>query len=160
MRTFQSFVVVCTHLAASCESFYSARSHPGGGSRVTRQNFGCSISIMLLYIAPLKIYLVDIYRLVKTAFSTTNRSATSLKTILESPTIPKVIFDVRNDSVLLQLLQVVRIACSGRYWILSACKCLSLFLPLKKLVPIVYTAQVKERTRTNERPKKKWHVRP
>jgi len=58
-----------------------------------------SISIISLYIAPIKkIYLIDIHKLGKTAFSTTNRSGTSLKTILESPTIPKIIFDVRNDS--------------------------------------------------------------
>jgi len=58
-----------------------------------------SISIISLFIAPIKeIYLIDIHRLGKTAFSTTNRSSTSLKTILESPTIPKVIFDIRNDS--------------------------------------------------------------
>jgi exonuclease 3'-5' domain-containing protein 1 len=58
-----------------------------------------SISIISLYIAPTKkIYLIDIHRLGKTAFSTTNSSATSLKTILESPTIPKVFFDIRNDS--------------------------------------------------------------
>ena len=58
-----------------------------------------SISIISLYIAPIKkIYLIDIHRLGKTAFSTTNSSAISLKTILESPSIPKVIFDIRNDS--------------------------------------------------------------
>jgi exonuclease 3'-5' domain-containing protein 1 len=58
-----------------------------------------SISIISLYIAPTKkIYLIDIHRLGKTAFSTTNSSATSLKTIFESPTIPKVFFDIRNDS--------------------------------------------------------------
>jgi exonuclease 3'-5' domain-containing protein 1 len=58
-----------------------------------------SISIISLYIAPVKkIYLIDIHRLGMTAFSTTNSSATSLKTILESPSIPKVIFDIRNDS--------------------------------------------------------------
>ena len=58
-----------------------------------------SISIISLYIPPIKkIYLIDIHRLGKTAFSITNSSATSLKTILESPTIPKVIFDIRNDS--------------------------------------------------------------
>ena len=58
-----------------------------------------SVSILSLYIAPLeKVYLIDIYRLGNTAFSTTNSSATSLKTILESPTIPKVFFDIRNDS--------------------------------------------------------------
>lgn len=58
-----------------------------------------SISIISLYIAPTKkIYLIDIHRLGKTAFSTTNSSATSLKTILKSPTIPKVFFNIRNDS--------------------------------------------------------------
>jgi exonuclease 3'-5' domain-containing protein 1 len=58
-----------------------------------------SISIISLYVLPRKkIYLIDIHRLGKTAFSTINSSATSLKTILESPTIPKTIFDIRNDS--------------------------------------------------------------
>jgi exonuclease 3'-5' domain-containing protein 1 len=57
------------------------------------------LSVISLYIAPIKkIYLIDIHRLGRTAFSTTNNSATSLKTILESPTIPKVIFDIRNNS--------------------------------------------------------------
>ncbi len=58
-----------------------------------------SISIISLYVlSRKKIYLINIHRLGKTAFSTTNSSATSLKTILEPPTIPKVIFDIRNDS--------------------------------------------------------------
>ena len=66
------------------------------GIRLGRQG---SISIISLYIAPMKkVYLIDIHRLGNTAFSTTNRSATSLKTVLESPTIPKVIFDIRSDS--------------------------------------------------------------
>ena len=58
-----------------------------------------SISIISLFVAPIKkVYLIDIHSLGRTAFSTVNRSATSLKTILESPTIPKVFFDIRNDS--------------------------------------------------------------
>ncbi|KAI9771038.1 MAG: hypothetical protein M1839_002974 [Geoglossum umbratile] len=58
-----------------------------------------SISIISLYISPVKkTFLIDVHRLGETTFSTTNGSATSLKTILESPTIPKVFFDVRNDS--------------------------------------------------------------
>ena len=67
-----------------------------------------SISIISLYIPPIKkIYLIDIHHLGKTAFSTTNSSAISLKTILESPTIPKVIFDIRNDSdALFSLFQI------------------------------------------------------
>ncbi|KFY70464.1 hypothetical protein V498_10343 [Pseudogymnoascus sp. VKM F-4517 (FW-2822)] len=58
-----------------------------------------SISILSLHIAPTKeTYLIDIYSLKEAAFSTTNSKGTSLKTVLESPTIPKVIFDIRNDS--------------------------------------------------------------
>jgi len=44
-----------------------------------------------------KIYLIDIHRFRKTAFLTTNSSTTSLKTILESLTIPKVFFNIRNN---------------------------------------------------------------
>ncbi|KFX95237.1 hypothetical protein O988_05887 [Pseudogymnoascus sp. VKM F-3808] len=59
---------------------------------------GC-ISILTLHIAPTKeTYLIDIHVLKEAAFSTTTASGTSLKTILESPTIPKVVFDIRNDS--------------------------------------------------------------
>ncbi|KAK2855726.1 hypothetical protein FQN49_004902 [Arthroderma sp. PD_2] len=58
-----------------------------------------SISIVSLYVLPTKkVYLIDIYRLGDIAFSTINAASTSLKTILESPTIPKVIFDVRSAS--------------------------------------------------------------
>lgn len=58
-----------------------------------------SISIISIHISPTKkTYLVDIHSLKEAAFSTTTTSGTSLKTILESPTIPKVIFDIRNDS--------------------------------------------------------------
>lgn len=58
-----------------------------------------SISIISLHIATMKkLYLIDIHRLGKSAFSTTNSSATSLKTVLESPTMPKVIFDIRINS--------------------------------------------------------------
>lgn len=50
-----------------------------------------SISTISLYIASTnKIYLIDIHRLRRTAFSTSNSSAPSLKSILESPIIPKV----------------------------------------------------------------------
>ena len=58
-----------------------------------------SISIISLYIASLnKAYLIDIHRLGEAAFSTSNDSSTSLKSILESPAVTKVIFDVRNAS--------------------------------------------------------------
>ena len=58
-----------------------------------------SIAILSLHIAPTqKTYLIDIHSLGRAAFSTTNNSGTSLKTILESSTIPKVVFDIRGDS--------------------------------------------------------------
>ena len=58
-----------------------------------------SISILSLYLATTKTtYLVDIHVLGNLAFSTTNREGNSLKAVLESPTIPKVFFDIRNDS--------------------------------------------------------------
>lgn len=58
-----------------------------------------SISILSLYLATTKrVYLVDIHILGGAAFSTTNSTAHSLKSILEAPAIPKVFFDIRNDS--------------------------------------------------------------
>ncbi|KAJ5557340.1 hypothetical protein N7494_001255 [Penicillium frequentans] len=58
-----------------------------------------SISIMSLYIPSKKrVCLIDIYRLGKEAFSTINSDGKSLKTLLESPDILKVLFDVRHDS--------------------------------------------------------------
>jgi exonuclease 3'-5' domain-containing protein 1 len=62
---------------------------------------GCrgSISILSLYLATTKkVYLVDIHILCSTAFSTTNGAGDSLKAILEASTVPKVFFDIRNDS--------------------------------------------------------------
>jgi exonuclease 3'-5' domain-containing protein 1 len=58
-----------------------------------------SISIMSLYVPSRKIvYLIDIYRLEIEAFSTVNSDGKSLKFILESSVILKVLFDVRHDS--------------------------------------------------------------
>lgn len=61
-----------------------------------------SISIVSLHVTTIKkLYLIDICRLGKSAFSTRNKAATSLKTVLESQIIPKVIFDIRNLSAAL-----------------------------------------------------------
>lgn len=60
-----------------------------------------TISVLTLFVVrPMKtIYLVDIHKLGANAFKTTHAgSGASLQTILESATIPKVVFDVRNDS--------------------------------------------------------------
>lgn len=58
-----------------------------------------SISILTIYAFPKhKVYLVDVHQLGKEAFSAVGSNGKSLKYILESPTILKGIFDVRNDS--------------------------------------------------------------
>jgi exonuclease 3'-5' domain-containing protein 1 len=67
-----------------------------------------NISLLTLYVSPTNtVHIIDIHTLGATAFSTPaqthrNDAATetplTLKSILESPTIPKVLFDVRNDS--------------------------------------------------------------
>ena len=54
-----------------------------------------SISIISVYVQPLnKVYLVDVFILGERAFHVTNHNNTSLKTILEAPSILKVFFDV------------------------------------------------------------------
>ena len=58
-----------------------------------------SISILQLYHLPQNhVYLVDIFVLGSKAFDTANRSGTTFRTVLESANVPKVFFDVRNDS--------------------------------------------------------------
>ncbi|CAG8219518.1 unnamed protein product [Penicillium salamii] len=58
-----------------------------------------SISIMSFYLPSCKrVYLIDIYRLKTEAFSAVNSDGKSLKSILESSVIMKVLFDVRHDS--------------------------------------------------------------
>ncbi|KAL8794166.1 MAG: hypothetical protein Q9195_003234 [Heterodermia aff. obscurata] len=59
-----------------------------------------SISILQLFHLPQNhIYLIDIFLLQNAAFDTPHpQSATTLRSILESPTIPKCFFDVRNDA--------------------------------------------------------------
>jgi exonuclease 3'-5' domain-containing protein 1 len=58
-----------------------------------------SISIMSLYLPSNKrVYLIDIYGLKTEAFSTVNSDGKSIKAILESSVILKVLFDVRHDS--------------------------------------------------------------
>ncbi|KAK5125895.1 hypothetical protein LTR08_005107 [Meristemomyces frigidus] len=67
-----------------------------------------SISIISLFVAPRKAaYLIDVHRLGSEAFTITTNDKISFKTILESSAIPKVFFDVRNDSdALFSLYQV------------------------------------------------------
>ncbi|KAF2878159.1 ribonuclease H-like domain-containing protein [Massariosphaeria phaeospora] len=61
-----------------------------------------SISILTLLVQPSpaqkRVYLVDVYNMGRLAFNTPGKSDRTLKHILESPAIPKVLFDLRNDS--------------------------------------------------------------
>ena len=58
-----------------------------------------SISIIELFVLPQNhVYLIDVHVLGEKAFSTQSSDGRTLKVVLESPYIPKVFFDVRNDS--------------------------------------------------------------
>ena len=58
-----------------------------------------SISIIQLFHLPQNhVFLIDVLVLQEAAFSTPNQSGTTLRSILESPLVPKVFFDVRNDA--------------------------------------------------------------
>lgn len=61
-----------------------------------------SISILTLMVHPSDsqkhVYLINIHALNSLAFNSRGQNGLTLKDILESPTIPKVFFDVRNDS--------------------------------------------------------------
>ena len=58
-----------------------------------------SIAIMQVFVPALgNVYLVDVHTLQRLAFETSSASDMTLKTILESGDVPKVFFDIRNDS--------------------------------------------------------------
>ncbi len=58
-----------------------------------------SISIIELFVSTQNhVYLIDVHVLGEAAFSTQSSDGQTLKVVLESPDIPKVFFDVRNDS--------------------------------------------------------------
>ncbi|KAJ6190332.1 hypothetical protein N7519_000353 [Penicillium mononematosum] len=67
-----------------------------GGVYLSRHG---TISILQIFVLPKRsTFLIDIYGLKDKAFSYPAPSGTTLRAILESPSIPKVFFDVRNDS--------------------------------------------------------------
>lgn len=66
------------------------------GVKLSREG---SISILQIHVAPQnKSYLIDIHVLGSKAFDTSDNMDHSLRSVLESDSIPKVFFDVRNDS--------------------------------------------------------------
>lgn len=57
-----------------------------------------SLSILQIYVLSThKTYLIDVHVLGSKAFSTPGKNKVTLKSIFESPNVPKVFFDVRND---------------------------------------------------------------
>lgn len=103
-----------------------------------------TISILQIYVLPLrKTYLIDIFELRERAFNTTTVGGNTLKRILESASIPKVFFDVRNDSDALyshyginlagvqdlQLMEFVTRGFRGRY-VCGLAKCIEKDAPL------------------------------
>lgn len=70
-----------------------------------------SASILTLYVLPsATVYIVDIHKLGVPAFSTEGHGKKSFQAILESDNIPKVFFDVRNDSNVLYSHYQVKLA--------------------------------------------------
>ena len=66
------------------------------GEKLSRHG---SISLIEILVHPQsRVYLIDVYSLQGAAFTTAGRDGKTLKDILESATVPKVFFDVRNDS--------------------------------------------------------------
>lgn len=58
-----------------------------------------SVSILQIYVLPTnKTYLIDVHVLGSACFSTPGKDGDTLKDIFQSEAIPKVFFDVRNDS--------------------------------------------------------------
>ncbi|KAH8774332.1 hypothetical protein F5883DRAFT_659019 [Diaporthe sp. PMI_573] len=77
------------------------------------QNLGRrgTISILSLFLYPDNTaYLIDVHTLQHDAFTTTNENGTTLKGVLESSTIPKGFFDIRNDSDALFSLFGIKVA--------------------------------------------------
>lgn len=82
------------------------------------------LSLLQVRLSPLQqIFIVDVHVLQQAAFWTTpdGEPQCSLKSILESETIPKVIFDVRNDSDALFSLFQIRLACVRDLQLMEFC---------------------------------------
>ena len=70
------------------------------------------MSILQVHVSPNdRTFLIDIHSLGKNAVSTAGSSGQTLKGILESDSIPKVFFDVRNDSDALFSHYGIKLAC-------------------------------------------------
>ncbi len=96
------FVDSCSAIADLVDSLTDLPASPPSlyldleGVNLSRQG---TISILQLLVSSQhRTYLIDVHTLGSKAFSTVGANGQTLATILESETIPKVFFDVRNDS--------------------------------------------------------------
>ncbi|GFF47188.1 hypothetical protein IFM46972_08236 [Aspergillus udagawae] len=69
-----------------------------------------SISVISLFVRPIKkVFLIDVLTLGDDVFTTTSLADNSLKLLLESPAVPKILFDVGNKSAALFNHHVIRL---------------------------------------------------
>lgn len=104
MATVQTYSVVDT-IPALASLLYSLRDLPTDPPSlffdIEGVNLGRhgSISLVSLYVAPQSTtHIIDVQILGAKAFQSVDTNNNSLKDILESADIPKVFFDIRNDS--------------------------------------------------------------
>ncbi len=92
LTTMAGLIHTLTDLPTSPPSLYLDLE----GTNLSRHG---SVSIVELFVLPQNhVYLIDVHLLGETAFSIQSHDGLTLKDILESSDIPKVFFDVRNDS--------------------------------------------------------------
>ncbi|KAK3381915.1 ribonuclease H-like domain-containing protein [Podospora didyma] len=104
-----------------------------------------TISLITLFIAPhSRACIIDVNKLQAATFTTAAEDGTTLKTILKSPTITKIFFDVRNDSDALhhhfgvrlagiedvQLMEVATRFPNQRHQVKGLAKSIELFAPI------------------------------
>ena len=86
-------------IATMMESLSNLPTAPPSLLKVMKVSWLGSVSILQIHVSTLKhIFLVDIHILRPSAFITTVISGKTLKTVMEDGNVPKVFFDVRNDS--------------------------------------------------------------
>lgn len=97
-----NFIDTDTALSSVLDTLDSLPTHPPSiyidleGEKLSRHG---TISIMQIHVRPTsRTYLIDLHVLRQQAFDVCGSSGQTLESILESRVIPKVFFDVRNDS--------------------------------------------------------------
>lgn len=97
-----SFVDTPEKLSSVLDRFHALPTNPPSlyldieGENLGRDG---NISIIQIFIAPRdEVYLIDVYTLKERTFTVRGEDGTTFKDVLESSSIPKVFFDVRNDS--------------------------------------------------------------